>query len=61
MIRLKAKGSVYITSRFVKDKWVIRILDEDSCLIEVEATVEPSIIGDVKIPEWEPPRPNKTL
>lgn len=56
-VTIKAKGAVYVTSRYVDDKWIIRILDESCCLVEVEAIVEPTIIGDARVPEHEPPRP----
>ena len=46
---VKAKGAVYVTSRQTGGKFVIRILDEDACLVEVHATVEPIIVGEARI------------
>lgn len=57
---VKARGSVYVTSRLTEDGWVIRILDENSCLVEVQSDVEPIMMGDARFANCEPPRPTKT-
>lgn len=54
---IEARGSVYVTSRMVDDKFVIRILDENACLVEVHADIEPIMMGDAKFPgELRPSR-----
>lgn len=61
MQHIDAKGAVYITSRLIDNKWVIRILDENSCVVVVRSTVEPIMIGDARMPEHEPARPSRGL
>ena len=56
----EAKGSVYVTSRLVDDKFVIRIIDENACLIEVHSTVEPIMRGDARFP-GDPLRPSRKI
>jgi hypothetical protein len=59
MINTCATGSVYVTSRLTKNGWIIRILDENNCLIEVQSDIEPIMMGDARFSN-EPPRPTKT-